>query len=110
MHWYNVTLQNDRLGQKTTLKASEDHSILDAAKEMGLNLPLPCRTGMCDACVGKLLIGDLDQTEQSLLDDAQIAEGGVLLCRAYALSDCTIAIDWEGGVLEQNYPFIAIGS
>lgn len=103
MHNFKVTLHNNYLGQKTTLNVAEDHSVLDAAKEMGLNLPMPCRTGTCDACVGKLLNGDLDQTEQSLLDDAQIAEGYVLLCRAYALSDCTIAIDWESGVLERCY-------
>ncbi|MGD1857190.1 MAG: 2Fe-2S iron-sulfur cluster-binding protein [Leptolyngbyaceae cyanobacterium] len=102
-----VTLQNNRLEQKTTLDVAEDHSVLDAAKEIGLNLPIPCRTGTCDACVGKLLSGDLDQTDQSLLDDAQIADGYVLLCRAYALSDCTIAIDWESGVLEQCYQLSA---
>ncbi|MGD1951162.1 MAG: 2Fe-2S iron-sulfur cluster-binding protein [Leptolyngbyaceae cyanobacterium] len=106
MHWFKVTLQNNRLGQETTLDVSEDSSILDAAKEVGLNFPMPCRTGTCDACVGKLLAGALDQTEQSLLDDAQIAEGCALLCRAYALSDCTIATDWDNGVLEHNYQFI----
>ena len=30
-----------------------------------------------------------------------------MLCCAYALSDCTIAIDWESGVLENSYRFIA---
>ena len=107
MHKMKVTLQNNRLEQKTTLDVAEDHSVLDAAKEIGLNLPIPCRTGTCDACVGKLLSGDLDQTDQSLLDDAQIADGYVLFCRAYALSDCTIAIDWESGVLEQCYQLSA---
>ena len=102
MNWFKVTLHNNRLGQETTLEVSEDSSILDAAKEVGLNLPMPCRTGTCDACIGKLSEGRLDQTEQSLLDDAQIAEGCALLCRAYALSDCTIVTDWEGGLLEQT--------
>lgn len=103
MRWFKVTLQNDRLGQKTILDVSEDSFILDAAKEMGLNFPMPCRTSTCDACVGRLLTGNLDQTEQSLLDDVQIADGYALLCRACALSDCTITIDWESGILENSY-------
>ncbi|ESA37429.1 ferredoxin [Leptolyngbya sp. Heron Island J] len=103
MHTFQITLQNSRLNQQTLLEVAEDNSILDAAKEMGLNLPMPCRTGTCYACVGKLLMGALDQTEQLLLDDAQIADGYALLCQAYALSDCTIAIDWESGILEQHY-------
>ena len=103
MRWFKVTLQNCHLGQETTLDVSEDSSILDAAKEIGLNLPMPCRTGTCDACVGKLITGALDQADQSLLDDAEIAEGYALLCRAYAISDCTIATDWESGVLERTY-------
>lgn len=108
MHWFKVTLQNNRLGQKATINVSEDNSILDAAKELGLNFPIPCRTGTCDACVGQLLVGHLDQTEQSLLDDAQIIDGQVLLCRAYALSDCTIDTDWESGILEHSDQFTVI--
>ncbi|MEM6256080.1 MAG: 2Fe-2S iron-sulfur cluster-binding protein [Cyanobacteria bacterium P01_D01_bin.156] len=105
MRWFKVTFQNSRLDQKTTVNVAEDDSVLDAAKEKGLNFPMPCRTGNCDACVGRLLVGNLDQTEQSLLDDAQIADGHALLCRSYALSDCTIAVDWDGGLLEQNEHF-----
>ena len=103
MRWFRITLQNNRLGQRATLNVQEDNSILDEAKEVGLNFPIPCRTGTCDGCVGKLLAGNLDQTDQSFLDDAQITEGYALLCCAYPLSDCTIDIDWEGGVLENNY-------
>ena len=108
MRWFKITLQNTQLEQKATLDVSEDNSILDAAKEVGLNLPLPCRTGSCDACVGRLLTGAVDQTEQVFLDDAQIAEGYAMLCCSYALSDCTIAIDWENGVLENSYRFTAV--
>lgn len=102
MHSFKVTFQNNRLSQTTIVEVSEDNSVLDATKEIGLNFPMPCRTASCDACVGRLLIGELDQTEQSLLDDAQIADGHTLLCCAYALSDCTIDVDWESGLLENN--------
>ncbi|MEO0868762.1 MAG: 2Fe-2S iron-sulfur cluster-binding protein [Cyanobacteria bacterium J06642_11] len=110
MHSFKVTFQNNRLAQTALVNVSEDNSVLDAAKEMGLNFPMPCRTGNCDACVGRLLVGELDQTEQSLLDDAQIANGYALLCRAYALSDCTIDVDWEGGLLENSDHFVTSDS
>ncbi|MEM9806608.1 MAG: 2Fe-2S iron-sulfur cluster-binding protein [Cyanobacteria bacterium P01_D01_bin.56] len=108
MRSFKVTFQNNHLGQATTIDVSEDNSVLDAAKEMGLNFPMPCRTGTCDACVGRLLVGELDQAEQSLLDDAQITDGHALLCRAYALSDCTIDVNWESGLLENNNYFIPL--
>lgn len=63
------------------------HSILDAGRAAGLDLPFSCKGGMCSTCRGKLLEGQVKMAKNYALEPHEVAAGFVLTCQSYPLSE-----------------------
>nr|YP_009684152.1 ferredoxin [Lessonia spicata]YP_010990848.1 ferredoxin [Lessonia nigrescens]QDP13976.1 ferredoxin [Lessonia spicata]QWK42750.1 ferredoxin [Lessonia spicata]WOX59881.1 ferredoxin [Lessonia nigrescens] len=95
---FKIHVVNEGLEIDTIIDCPDDQTILEAAEEQDLNLPYSCRAGACSSCTGKILKGEVDQTEQAFLEEDQLEKGFILTCVAYPQTDCEIECHAEEGL------------
>lgn len=67
-------------GEEHTIQVASDTPILEAGLENGLDMPYSCQSGLCTACRGKCLEGEIGLEEAEGLSQDEIDEGFRLLC------------------------------
>lgn len=62
------------------------HSILEAGRAAGIDLPFSCKGGMCSTCRARLLDGEVKMAKNYALEPHEVAAGFVLTCQSYPLT------------------------
>ncbi|WP_114749324.1 ferredoxin--NADP reductase [Pleomorphovibrio marinus] len=67
-------------GQSYTFDVTPDKTILEAGLDEEIEMPYSCQSGLCTACRGRLLSGEVKMDEDAGLSENEIAEGYILCC------------------------------
>ena len=80
-----VTIKYD--GNEHKIMVHPNRTILETALEAGIDLPYSCQSGLCTACRGKALSGQVKLDEEEGLSKSERAEGYVLTCVGHPMTD-----------------------
>lgn len=80
-----VTIRYD--GQEYKIMVEPDMTILQTALDQGIDLPYSCQSGLCTACRGRALSGEVKLDEEEGLSKSERAEGYVLTCVGHPMTD-----------------------
>lgn len=83
------SLQLSLAKSQQLIAVSGTDSILDAVEKVGITAEFDCRTGVCGACAVKVLEGEVEHRD-SVLSDADKAEGYMCICVSRAKSDTLV--------------------
>ena len=79
---------------RTLTLQRRDQTLLDAALQAGIELPYACKGGVCSTCRARLLEGEVDMDANFALEDYEIAQGYILSCQSYPVTDA-IVVDFD---------------
>ena len=89
------TVEIHHQGNTQTIEVPEDQKVLVAAREAGIDLPISCEAGVCTSCAGKLLEGEVEQSDGMGLSPELQGEGYALLCVSYPRSNLVVETEKE---------------
>jgi ferredoxin len=98
---YTAVIQHQ--GNTHTITISDTQTVLDAAKDAGLELPCSCCAGVCTTCAALLTEGNVEQTDGMGISPELIGQGYALLCVAYPRSDLKIETEKEDIVYQMQF-------
>ena len=67
-------------GQEYTFDVGPDKTILEAGLDEEIDMPYSCQSGLCTACRGRLISGEVKMNEDAGLTEEEISEGYILCC------------------------------
>ena len=73
-------------GQVHDVVVKGNQSLLSAMLGAGLQVPHSCKVGECASCMCRLLEGEVERLENSVLDEDDVAEGWILACSTRVVS------------------------
>jgi len=74
-------------GEEHTFAVEPDKTILETALDLGIDLPFSCQSGLCTACRGRRVSGEVKMDEMEGLSDSEIEQGYVLTCVGHPATD-----------------------
>jgi ring-1,2-phenylacetyl-CoA epoxidase subunit PaaE len=88
-----VTLKSD--GRSITFDLGfNSNTILDAALQLGADLPYACKGGMCCTCKAKLLEGKVQMDVNWGLEQEEVDKGFILTCQSHPITE-NITVDFD---------------
>lgn len=98
---YQVTLINESKSINTVLQVHSNETIMDAAEQLGIRIPVSCRAGACTSCTGRLVEGKVEH-QHCFLNRQEEEAGFILTCTAYPLSNCTVLTHQEEQLINSS--------
>lgn len=74
-------------GEHHRFEVSPKQTVLEAGLDQGIDLPYSCQSGVCTACRGKRLSGQVQSHDDRALSQQEMDEGYLLTCQCHPLSD-----------------------
>lgn len=72
----------------------DGQTLLEAVIENDFDAPHACKAGVCSTCRAKVLEGEVEMVANHALEDYEVAQGYVLTCQCYPLSD-RLVVDYD---------------
>ena len=90
----NATIKVIVDDEEVVVTADKKLTLLDNVLNQDIDAPYSCKGGVCCSCICRVIEGETNMPVNNLLTDSEIAEGLVLACQTYAVSD-SLKIDFD---------------
>jgi 3-ketosteroid 9alpha-monooxygenase subunit B len=82
-------------GRTDTADHHPGATVLQTARQLGMNPPYSCESGSCATCMAKLVEGTVTMHVNDVLEDDEVEDGWVLTCQSVPTS-ATVHVVYEG--------------
>jgi ring-1,2-phenylacetyl-CoA epoxidase subunit PaaE len=91
---YRIDFTLDGLSSSVETPVNAQESILNAALRVRADVPFACAGGVCGTCRARLLVGEVQMTENYALEPDELERGYVLTCQSHPKTP-TVKVDYD---------------